>query len=215
MRNVPPRINIAGHRFGRLTAISYANDAKWLCVCDCGTQKSVDGYILRSGKTLSCGCYMREISADHCRSMAVHNRTGSPEYRTWVRIRWRCNPKNKKEFPHYAGKGIEVCDRWKVFDNFLVDMGDRPSKKHSIERKNYSGNYEPSNCIWATIIVQANNRSNNRIVVYRNQPMSLANAIRSSGISIKKSTVRLRLEKGWTIEQAIEEPIRYSTKELT
>lgn len=158
------RIDLTGRRFGRLLVISFHSSqnyiSKWLCRCDCGMEKVINGGSLTTGKVVSCGCYRIETHTKH-------NMSYSPEYRTWAGIKSRCyNPKAPR-YPNYGERGITVCDRWlESFDNFYADMGDRPSKDYSIERLDVNGNYEPSNCKWATrfeqqrnIRVQRNNSS--------------------------------------------------------
>lgn len=152
----PPVIDMTGQRFSRLVVVRQSplwrhGCAQWECLCDCGERVTVNGHTLRNGNTRSCGCLMR-----------THGESGpdrSPEYATWKGIKRRCSAPRCKDYKDYGGRGIRVCDRWlNSFENFLADMGRKPSPKHSIDRADNDGNYEPGNCRWATPSEQSKNR---------------------------------------------------------
>jgi hypothetical protein len=154
--------DLTGQRFGRLTATARAADRRanyWRCACDCGNESVVRGVLLRNGNTQSCGCYSKEVSAAIGRNNATHGKRHVPEYAIWNQIKQRCRNPNATRFSDYGGRGINVCERWaESFEAFYADMGPRPSSKHSIDRTNNDGNYEPGNCRWATGSQQAFNR---------------------------------------------------------
>lgn len=147
--------SLIGKRFGRLLVLSFHSYdkyiSKWNCQCDCGNEKIVTRNALTSGNTKSCGCLKKDLQT-------VHGMWKTPEYKTWVNIKTRCYDKNTPYYKNYGGRGIKVCDRWiNSFENFYTDMGKRPSSKHSIERVNNNGNYDPSNCVWGTDTEQQHN----------------------------------------------------------
>jgi len=152
--------DITNKRYGRLLVIDYVDKAYvnkdhwWLCLCDCGNSKKVLGTNLKRGTSFSCGCLRSELLR---RSKQTHGMTLTSEFNIWNGMRKRCLNKNNKDYKNYGGRGIKVCDRWlNSFENFYVDMGGRPSAKHSIDRINNDGDYEPSNCRWATAKEQQN-----------------------------------------------------------
>lgn len=128
-----------------------------------------------------------------------------PEYTCWGRMRQRCeNPKNKS-FRDYGGRGISVCARWQSFENFIADMGKRPSKNHSIERINNDGNYEPSNCRWATRAEQAINKRNNRYLTHNGETRLICEWAEITGIPRKTIITRID-QQNWNIADALTIP---------
>lgn len=136
----------------------------------------------------------------------THGMSRSAEYRVWGSIITRCEDPRADSYPSYGGRGIRMCSRWRVsFEAFLSDMGPRPEGT-SIDRVNNDGDYEPSNCRWATRTEQARNQSTNRLLEFRGETICLAElAIR---VGIKRVTIDRRLALGWSVERAATEPVR-------
>lgn len=161
-----PKTNLCGLRFGRLLVIKdslqrerLSNGVIWECLCDCGKIALVSGNSLKRGNTKSCGCLFID---NLIKRNTTHNLTNTSEFHIWQSMKDRCYNPKADSYKYYGGRGIKVCERWiNSFENFYEDMGARPSKKHSIERDRVNGDYEPSNCRWATQTEQSRNKSNN------------------------------------------------------
>lgn len=157
-----------GKRFSRLVVLECERQFSgghhrkyYLCRCDCGNLKRVRSDGLVSGAVVSCGCYHTEVRRVVGKRVGGMNKThqmvGTPTHKTWASMLCRCRAKKGYKYKIYGSRGITVCDRWKDFKNFLADMGERPPGK-TLDRINNDGNYEPSNCRWATNKEQQANR---------------------------------------------------------
>lgn len=219
MKTKPPTdprfIDLTGKTFGRLKVLSFIESRKgqkyWACKCTCGKLTRASGGALNEGRMKSCGCYKEEYAKY---SKITHGESGKDtrtrEYAIWAGIITRCeNPKTSK-YHRYGGRGISVCPEWRAsFSAFLKDMGRCP-KDHSIDRfPNPDGNYEKSNCRWATIFQQANNRCSNRHILFNGEYHTIAEWSRIAGVN--QLTLGGRLRAGWGIERALTEQIN-STK---
>lgn len=155
-------IDMTGKRLNRLVVLERSENrsgrSRWLCKCDCGNFKTVDGVHLRSGHTRSCGCLMREVIGQVNRS---HGLTETFMYRCWRAIKTRCYNKNIPEYERYGGRGIVMAEEWiDDFTCFYKHIGDPPNdgQAYSIDRIDHSGDYVPGNVRWATATEQARNR---------------------------------------------------------
>jgi hypothetical protein len=208
-RSTHRRADLAGTRFGRLVAISFAastsQGAKWLCRCDCGETTYALAKKLNLGTIKSCGC---------AQYAPVHGATiggrRSPEYQSWQAMKSRCYNSRNVMFHRYGKRGITVCDQWREnFEQFVADMGPRP-KGHSLDRINNDGDYEPGNCRWSPKLEQDNNRSTCMTITLGGLTGSLSDVYRKisprPAVSIK--TAWQRISKGIRPEDAFYIPSR-------
>ena len=161
-------IDLTGNIYTKLTVLARVDNNKhgqsmWLCRCECGNTKIVRQSHILSGNTKSCGCFYKErIHEIHLKHGHNKKKHTSSTYKSWSELIQRCTNPNNKRYERYMGRGITVCTRWlNSFENFLEDMGERPSKDHSIDRIDNDGNYEPSNCRWTTYKEQNSNQRSN------------------------------------------------------
>lgn len=142
----------------------------------------------------------------------THGQCHSITYGSWRAMKARCYQPRHKKYPHYGGRGIKVCDRWKdSFVNFLADMGERPSSKHTIDRKDVNADYSPKNCRWLTIRKQRYTRRDSLFATIDGKTKPVAVWCRI--LSVPYARVRVRIKNGWTPEKSILTPSRYQTSD--
>jgi hypothetical protein len=192
-------VDLTGKTYGSLTAIRRVGsvhgnrNAIWLFSCSCGGTVERDGYSVRRGKHIDCAT----CAAERTRLATVkHGLSHTREFRIWTGMQTRCHNPNASNYPRYGGRGIAICDRWRSFQAFLDDMGPCPSDKHSIDRIDGRGNYEPGNCRWATAAEQTANRACTRLVCIDGKTKTIAEWAEQSGVDSR--TIDRRLRSGWT-----------------
>lgn len=205
--------DLAGRKFNKWMAISYNGRAgttkiqRWMCQCDCGTIRDVSRKALISNRSKSCGCEKKPHSTARFTKKNGYLKP-SAEYYTWFGMKNRCLNSNTKSYKNYGARGIKICARWiDSFDNFLTDMGKKPSPKHSLERIDNNGNYEPSNCRWATIEDQNNNKANTKFITHNGITLSIGEWSKITGI--KYMTLYMRIfRENWSVERALTNKVK-------
>lgn len=211
MAKVDPTKIFPGKRFGRLTAIrrlgwdSTRKATYWFCICDCGHTKEIAQQSLVSKATKSCGCLGKEMTRQRSTKHGMAARgPRSSEYHTWQNIKKRTSDPNNPKYRIYGARGIRICVRWRnSFENFFADMGPKPGKGYSIERKDNNGPYSPENCIWATAKVQSFNKRSNRWITFQGKTLTLTQWADMIGLS--HSCLHRRLQR-FSLEEALLRP---------
>ena len=199
--------------FGRLATLGPAfmvgRRSFVVCLCSCGSVLITQTNALKQ-HTQSCGCLRSEITT---KRNTAHGKSKTAEYQAWKNMKKRCLNPNATQYKDWGGRGIKICDRWlgeSGFSNFLADMGNKPSEKHSIDRINVDGNYCPENCRWATAKHQANNTRRNRMLSAFGRVQTLSEWAAETGVA--EHCVRLRIDRyNWSTEKALSTPHRSST----
>lgn len=210
----PFRKDLAGKKFGKLTGIEYIGKNKagwsvWLFQCDCGNLVEKHGTSVTTGHTTSCGCARVAPSK-------THGLSSTSEYGSHANMLRRCSDTENAMYPRYGGRGIAVCDRWLGADgflNFLSDMGEKPTRKHTLERVDNDKGYSPDNCVWATKKEQGQNRSTTKLITVDGVTKSQSAWDQSKGSSI--NIVGDRIRRGWDAEAAVKTPVAQYTRDLT
>jgi hypothetical protein len=202
-----PVIEMEGKTFGLLTVLcregTYRKFAAWRCRCTCGVEVVVSGQHLRRGERKAC--------ARNGHFWASQSRPGlikqyPSEYKSWCQMRGRCRNKRHHKYKDYGKRGIKVCERWNSFQNFIADMKRKPTPKHTIEREDVNGNYEPDNCRWATPAEQRRNQRRSVYVEVEGVKVLLMDVADKLGLN--RQMVYGRLKNGWSLESALSIPVR-------
>jgi hypothetical protein len=202
--------DLTGQRFTRWLVIDRAytpstKGSMWNCECDCGTLRVVSLSNLRGNLSKSCGCLHRERLGNRRRTHGM-SQGKSPEYAVWQNIKTRCTNKKRREYKNYGGRGIVMSPRWITsFENFLADVGKRPSPKHTIDRIDNDRGYEPGNVRWATRTEQNQNKRNSRLVTHDGVTKTVAAWARDLGFTSDFLYYRL-FNRGMSFENAISTP---------
>lgn len=205
---MPRHVELTGRRVNRLLVLGRSDrkgpDYWWRCQCDCGNTVELRTYSLTAKRAQkSCGC-IRLIQPNSRK----HGLSKSPEHQAWSGAKSRCYDTADKGFVNYGGRGIVMCDRWREdFRAFYADMGPRPAKGFSLERRDNNGHYAPENCYWAPRIVQANNKRRVKIMNINGESLTMSQASRKFGI--RYTTLRARiLRQGMDPARAVAEPLQ-------
>lgn len=201
------RIDIVGKKFNRLMTLKYigqdsGGNARFLFRCDCGKEKIINGADVRKNRIKSCGCYRKENP-----STTIHHISKTKFYSVWKNMKNRCLNKKVPAYKDYGGRGIKVCERWlESFMNFYNDMFDSYNEELEIDRIDNNGNYEPSNCRWATCKEQSLNRRSTIMVEINGEIKCVSAWARIKGLN--RGTVSKRISKGWSPFKALTTPIK-------
>lgn len=203
-------------KFGRLLVLEETNKRSnnqtviWKCKCDCGNTVYIDTNRLTSGNTKSCGCLSIEsskkpktIKHGDCNVNSKFHRL----YCIWKGMRSRCNNQNGQKYKDYGGRGIAVCEEWSEYVNFKNWALSNGYKDNlTIDRIDVNGNYEPNNCRWSDSFTQMNNMRTNTHIKYNNETYTISELARK--YNLKQGTLIRRLNLGWSIDNALNKPVR-------
>ena len=207
--------DLTGQTFARLTVIDRApnkegsRSARWNCLCTCGNSVSTRGCELISGRTKSCGCYGQE---QRTKSTTKHGASSTKEYSIWRSAKQRCFNPDDKAYKNYGGRGITMHSDWaNSFEQFIKDMGQRPSPNLSIERIDNNGDYSPNNCKWGTRDEQNNNHRRNVLLTHNGKTQTIKQWSVELGINYGTLQTRITAYK-WSAERALTQPVQVRTK---
>jgi hypothetical protein len=211
--------DLTGKRFGRLVVLASegyhekSHSVQWKCRCDCGKEKIVLGGNLKTGKTVSCGCYSSEQKSLRSWKHGIGNENRL--FRIWAGIKQRCYNPNVRNYKRYGARGITMCDEW--LDSFLTfqkwALENGYSDNLSIDRIDNNGNYCPENCRWTSTKKQNNNRGTTVFITYKGETHSVAEWSEITGIHA--STLAQRKRNGWSDVECLEVPVDVKNNQTT
>lgn len=208
-------IDLTNQRFGRWTVIGRgpikvskngASRITWHCICDCGNEANVVACNLRGGKSVSCGCLRREKCSSRMKKInTMHGDTYTRLFRIWNGIKTRCYNKNATAYPNYGGRGITMCEEWKIDFTAFRDWAILNGYEEDLtcERINNNMGYFPDNCRWISRAAQQKNKRTSRFLTLDGESHVVSEWAEITGIH--KDTILKRLESGWTVEKALTE----------
>lgn len=186
-------INLIGQKFGKLTVIKYLGSSYWLCECECGNKKAINGKHLRykNERTLSCGCIRSKrakiMVEEFHKNNITHGKSKHRLYKIWQGIKDRCLNSKNQAYKNYGGRGITICKEWLKFENFYIWAINNGYKNDlTIDRINNNDIYKPSNCRWISLELQARNTRNNVNITFLGQTHCLSEWGRILKINRKK-----------------------------
>jgi hypothetical protein len=197
--------NLTGQELGRLTVLGFKRmpngKSGWYCSCSCGNLKLIDAYNLSKRITNSCGCLAIELNIKRCTTHGHCSRgVKSPEYRSYRHAKHRCNNPNNLAYDDYGGRGIKFL--FDSFEQFLDELGVKPSPEYSIDRIDNDGNYERGNVRWATLDMQASNKRSNRNVEIDGKTQTISRWC--DGDKNRKERAYARIDRlGWCDQCAV------------
>lgn len=197
LKEVSPHVTVSGNIHRKATF-----------KCDCGNVKDIQISSVINSITVSCGCHSKKMASNRAKKRNLkHGKYNSPEYNAWISMKKRCLNKNHKAYNYYGGRGIKVCDKWiDSFENFIQDIGLRPSKKHSLDRINNQLGYFKENCRWSTKKEQARNQRSNRLISAFGEEKCFSEWCEILGVSWNFLFYRLYIsKKDYSLEQMIED----------
>ena len=196
--------DLTGKRFGRLVCKTHFirdHMSWWVCICDCGKEHITRANALKMGMCKSCGCMISEL-AKTGNNRRTHGLTHHPLYRVYHAMKDRCYRKNDPEYHNYGARGIKICEEWQDVEKFYrwaIKNGYKSGL--SIDRIDVNGDYSPDNCRWATNVMQANNKRNNRLLTLNSETHTIREW--ADLLHIQYNSLRSRIQRGWTDEDAL------------